>query len=265
MLHKLTTVGIVAFWLAMMSWLAYREVVPMIRAQRVAMKGTRYSELVSTLRRRETTRMGIFFSGRRLGQTTTRVMPGAGNTVRIRNMTELASEGLPLVLQPFAGSTMRFEATIGPDEKLLTISLEVKLKGSSDPMLEMKGRTVSDKLMLHVRLGGTTYEREVKLDPELVISGGLSPMLQAPELFVGKKWTVRTLNPITQHMEKMWARVVRKEPIEEGETEEVYVVESEAHNQIWTSWVDDTGAIVKQKTPFGVVFVREPIPMETKP
>ncbi len=265
MLHKLTTAGIVAFWLVMMGWLACREVVPGIRAQRAAVKGTRYNELLSLPRRRGRSRMGIYFAGRRLGHTTTRIRPGAGGTVRILNRTELASEGLPLVLQPFAESTINFEATIGPDERLLTISLEVKLKGSSRPMLDMKGRTLSDRLILHTRVGETTYEKEVKFDPELVLSGGLSPMLQAPELFVGKRWMVRTLNPLTQRMETMWARVVRKEPLEEAGTEEAYVVEIKAHNRTWTSWVDETGVIVKQKTPFGLVFVREPIPTETKP
>jgi len=272
MKRLLVVLAILAFWVNSMRQLIVREVAPAVREAAVAAQGVRYTQLREALPTMRRIRMGIYFTGRtgdepemrRVGTLLRRIVPVSPQQMEIT--TTLSVDLGDLFLARALGSgpvnvSMRMVVSNG---NLASMEMRIRQMGDGRTWVEVDGRVTGEKLNLTIRAGGDTQHRAIPFDPRYLLDGGISPVTGLPELYVGKRWTVRTFNPLNalrnlrSRIETIQARVTGKETLLwNGQEVSCYVIEIGEGAQRSSMWADLTGRILKYESA-ALTFLLEP-------
>jgi len=264
---------IVGFWVVMMALLFRREVLPVmaLSVRREGGPGT-YEALVRRLPTTRTVRMGVYWPTpeRRVGTvaTTTR---RTGDTYHVNTVTRISSGALARLfltgeeLAPgFAGPTPEVVLTsrmvIGPAFRLVSFSAHAVARPAARLIMSVKARPVGKRLLVTTEDGaGRSTTREIRYDPQGVISQAFGAALSAEDLSVGRRWSVRLINPLTGSTSTAVAEVTGRSTLEwNGAQRDVFVVETSWGLTNSIAWVTPEGEVLQQRAPFGVTLIREP-------
>ena len=252
--------AIAGFWSVMMGMLAEREILPLFEELREAAQGPSFRRVLKPTDGPTRTHMGIYRHGRRVGETTTEVeLMKTAQFWRIRNKTSLTAAVLGEKFGSYTAMRSKFEAKVGSDFRLLSFELEVFLGLMNKPHMTIYGHVVGSTLRLVTRIGGHKTERFIPYDARYPISPGMSPLFGVPDLYVGRRWRLRTVSPLTMDVTSAWAEVVGKERMSVGDREiDAFEVKVE-HQMLETSiWISDVGEVLKQTAPLGFTLLTEP-------
>jgi hypothetical protein len=244
--------GIAVFWLVAMTGLIYRDVWPHWMAGKPPIQ-------VPDIREKESSRRfqsGIFGSRGRVGTSWTLFDTAAENTMV---HTQTALDGLPL-LPPIVVDT-RLTYTAGEHLD----SIEVRILGI--PMrLEFRGEDYGMDFSCELITGeGPKNRYGFKLDraAAATMNEALRPFTLLRDLYVGKTWRMRLLNPLPAirggqaELEAYLVRVTSKETIDhQGQQVECFRVESRNVR----AWVGPDGRVLVQEVDlpvFGTLTILE--------
>jgi hypothetical protein len=160
------------------------------------------------------------------------------------------------------------DAIIGGDFNLRTFSATVKSSEVESPWLTMNGAVVKDSISITVReaSGRERALPPIRFDAQRNLASFLTTPLAPGDLAVGRAWRIETINPLTAQIETATAKVLARETMNvNGSEQEVYVVEIDAHNLKFKTWMTQTGDVIKQEAPFGITLLREERPPAEAP
>ena len=280
MTGRLVTAGIVVFWLVMMGMLVEREILPAWRAAREDAQAANYSYVAALAEKGTASQMGVYLKRapdaeghralQRIGHTLSRMRKRDG-VLLLEGYTEIklslsggaGQDTAPTMpMMPGLGSldaALRFDARV-INETLEGFRFTVSAPPGTPPAVTVDGRPAGDDLVLTVRRNGESEKKTVPFDAKTLISSGLGQVFALPELRLGARWPIRTMQLGSYTVNTAWAEVVAREELVVGDTTyDAWRIEVAYDNYKVQIWADAEGTILKQ-TLFGFVFLREEPP-----
>ncbi|MEW6357181.1 MAG: hypothetical protein AB1696_12705 [Planctomycetota bacterium] len=245
-------IAIVLYWLAMMGLLLQREVLPGMRA------GGPLQSAHPVRFRPSSSLMGFYLDERRMGAIQTGITPADDGSV---NMVCVARIDLPI----FRGSKLvtHFTAHLDREHMLETFCIIVR----SDLLrTSVRGRTLGDRLEITTETGGREIKQVVPFDPHAMVSSSLVPHLTVPDLTVGKRWQLRTFDPLAT-MASITVEVKEKTTLRwGGRSLDVYRLESSYQGLACNAWVTPDGVMLQAEVPFAgmklILKKEDPLPAD---
>ena len=112
-------------------------------------------------------------------------------------------------------------------------------------------RSSGDTFDVKIATGHTTQRTHVDIPPDVVL---YSPMTEMGlrRLKPGQELMIRTLDPASLSPVNLTVKAIRRETVRVGETDhETTLLEMVYQGAKINSWLDDTGLMIRQETPFG--------------
>ena len=254
-------VTVVLLWVASMSWLISQKVMPAL----LVGEPPSYRTIVKAKQEEPLVGWSMALNDRQVGWALNTTSPLPRNMTEVRSLVHfddlpleemtpswlrsllVPESGWPAGLQLEAKSTLVFD----PLERLSQFVSSVGFQGMDD-VVKVRGTLDGSELTLAVRSGDFTYETELKVPQQALLSDGLSPQTNLPGLREGQKWNVRIYSPLrppTNPIEVLHATV------EESKT----ILWDERLVETWlVVYRNDPGAgTANARTPRGKLWVRE--------
>ena len=255
-MKKLAAIAIVIFWLVMVGLMIRKDVLK--RREEAGLRG--YQAVLTPDRSEYTQRMGIYISGRKLGASVTVFYYDNDGTYSISNTTDLTMPAIRPYLNEEVKASIYGTIFIGRSFQLTGFNF-----GFSSKHYDAigRGRVSDDELKVWYRTPEGEREETIPVSRDETLSLGLLPFLSARYLEIGKKWTVRALNPLSLGQTTTTVEVTGREKIQwQGRTLDAFVLRF-THNGIGsTAWVADDGELIRAQTLFGITLEKEPLPEE---
>ena len=200
---------------------------------------------------------GVYYRGEKIGFT-------VSQTTRTDDGFELQEDGRLQMLLLGQDTAARIRTTAYVDSSFTLRRFEFSLDPGTGP-IEVKGTvdgpsaTNTWRLNLGITSGGVTRNERRDLPEPPVVSQNLSRLLANKRLVPGThhEWTV--LDPATLHSAKVSIRVGDRSIVRVNDTVvPAFRVDMDFRGLQTTSWVTDTGEVVREESPLGLITVREP-------
>ncbi len=194
---------------------------------------------------------GVYYRGEKIGFT-------VGQTLKTADGFELQEDGrLQMsLLGATSPVTIRTTARVTPDFQLR--SFEFSLDPGTGP-IEVRGQIEGTRLTLAVTAAGKTRSEVRTLAEPPALSLNVSRRLANGGLVTGARhhWTI--FDPATLHNAPVVVDVGKRELVRGpgGTPIPAFRVETEFSGLRTTSWVTDTGEVVREESPLGLLTVRE--------
>ncbi|HZM58403.1 MAG TPA: transglutaminase-like domain-containing protein [Vicinamibacterales bacterium] len=200
---------------------------------------------------------GVYYRGEKIGFT-------VSQTTRTDHGFELEQEGrlqMPLLGQDTAAA-IRTSARVDTDFMLRDFDFAldpgtgpVTVKGA----LEARSKSGAPyRLRLAITSGGATRTETRDLPDAPVMSLNLSRLLASRTFVPGSEHRWNVLDPATLQTAAMTVRIGERSIVRTGETSmPAFRVESEFQGLRTTSWVTDTGEVVREESALGLMTIRE--------
>jgi transglutaminase-like putative cysteine protease len=198
---------------------------------------------------------GVYYRGEKIGFT-------VSQTTRTEEGFELQEDGrlqMNLLGQDTA-ATIRTTARV--DSAFMLRSFDFSLDPGTGPVI-VKGSLDRPgekyRLSLAIDSGGTTRTETRELTEAPVLSLNLSRVLANGGLVPGAKHMRTVLDPATLQSAAMTVTVGDRSVVRANDTViPAFRVETEFRGLKTTSWVTDTGDVVREESPLGLMTIREP-------
>ena len=200
---------------------------------------------------------GVYYRGEKIGFT-------VSQTTKTENGFELQEDGRLQMLLLGQDTAARIHTTARVDSSFTLRGFEFSLDPGTGP-IEVKGTVDGPsaanmwRLNLAVTSGGVTRTETRDLPEAPVVTQNLSRLLADKRLVPGTRheWTV--LDPATLQSAKVSIRVGDRTIVRANDTVlPAFRVEMDFRGLQTTSWVTDTGEVVREESPLGLITVREP-------
>ena len=205
---------------------------------------------------------GVYYCGAKIGFTVRQVLPtddgfrleedgqlemtllGATTAARIRTIAEVDDT---FVLRSF-------EFSLDPGTGPVTVNGRVERSGAAD------SETGDDWLLiLDVTTAGVTRTEERALAEPPLLAINLGRRLAREGLVAGDRHEWTLFDPATLSNVPVVLHIGEREVVRVGNTRmPAFRVEMEFAGLETTAWVTDTGAVVREESPLGILTVREP-------
>jgi transglutaminase-like putative cysteine protease len=200
---------------------------------------------------------GVYYRGEKIGFT-------VSQTSRTDNGFELQEDGRLQMLLLGQDTAARIRTTARVDSSFTLQSFEFSLDPGTGPIEvtgTVDGPSPNNTWTLHLGItsGGVTRNETRELPEAPVVSQNLSRLLANKRLVPGSRheWTV--LDPATLQSAKVSIRVGDRTIVRANETAvPAFRVDMDFRGLQTTSWVTDTGEVVREESPLGLITVREP-------
>jgi transglutaminase-like putative cysteine protease len=201
---------------------------------------------------------GVYYRGEKIGFT-------VSQTTRTEDGFEIQEDGRlqMLLLGQDTAATIRTTARL--DGQFMLRDFDFSLDPGTGP-ITVKGRLGRSpnikspyRLTLAITSGGVTRTETRDLQDAPVMSLNLSRILASRRLVPGTQYQWNVLDPATLQNAAMVVRVGERSVVRTGDTVvPAFRIESEFHGLRTTSWVTDTGDIVREESALGLMTVLEP-------
>jgi transglutaminase-like putative cysteine protease len=193
---------------------------------------------------------GVYYRGEKIGFTVSQTIANADGF-------QLEEDGrLQMsLLGAITAATVRTRAQV--DSNFALRSFQFSLDPGTGP-IEVNGALNGTRLALSVTTSGSTRTEIRELPEPPMLSLNLSRQLANGGLVAGARhrWTV--FDPATLHNAPVVVDVGKRELVRDaGRPIPAFRVEMEFSGLRTTSWVTDTGEVVREESPLGLITVRE--------
>src|SRR6185295_6747815 len=194
---------------------------------------------------------GVYYRGEKIGFTVSQTVPEAdGFALEEDGRLQMA------LLGATTAATLRTTAHV--DAGFTLHAFEFSLDPGTGP-IEVRGRVNGRSLTLEVRTPSGTRTEQRELDEPPALSLNLSRRLASGGLVTGARhqWTI--FDPATLPNSPVTVEVGRRELIRSAGLAPLpaFRVEMAFSGIRTTSWVTDTGEVVREESPLGLITVRE--------
>jgi transglutaminase-like putative cysteine protease len=201
---------------------------------------------------------GVYYRGEKIGFT-------VSQTIRTDTGFEL-QEDARLVMTLFGStSTTVIHTTAWVDRQFALQSFEFSLDPGTGP-IQVRGAVnapgsapgAGQLLTIAITSGGATRTEERRLDQAPVMSLNLSRVLASGGLVAGTRHQRAVFDPATLTNTPVELRIGDREVVRTRDgIIPAFRVEMAFHGFTTTSWVTDTGEVVREESPMGLMTVRE--------
>jgi transglutaminase-like putative cysteine protease len=238
-MRRVLSVGIVGFWLIMVGLLVQRSwrTVP---AEPVAVGS------LGAAARDEW--MSVYHDRQKIGYTHYRLS-------QERDRFAFTEESLLRVTVLHAPQTVRIRMRghTGNDFSLRDVEFDLS---SGAGNLRATGVVGASGLRLTLRTGSDVTEQVLPLSGPLYLPSTLRGLLTPSALRVGHRMDVLVFDPVSFNNDRMSVTVEGQEPLPGGTGTLAWRVREEYHGVTTTSWVDTSGAVLREEGPMGFVLLR---------
>lgn len=124
--------------------------------------------------------------------------------------------------------------------------------------LEVRGRRHGDQLDLEVVSAGRIVHKAIPITDALTLSNAVTPALYWPQLEAGTTYTLDVLDPLSLSTRPAKVHVSGREKLAfGGGMVETTVLEFDYDGLTFTTWVSDSGVVLRQESELGWYLVRE--------
>ncbi len=201
---------------------------------------------------------GVYYRGEKIGFT-------VSQTIRTEEGFELQEDGRlqMMLLGADTAAVLRTRARVDPNFALQSFEFSldpgtgaVQVTGAVAPPTRPGA---PHRLTIWVTSGGVTRAEQRDLPEAPVLSQNLSRVLASGGLVAGKRHSLTIFDPATLRNVEMHLEVGRREIVRVADSGVVpaFRVNMEYQGLKTTSWITDTGDVVKEESPLGLVSVRE--------
>ena len=201
---------------------------------------------------------GVYYRGEKIGFT-------VSQTIRTEQGFELQEDGRLQMMLLGATTAAALRTTARVDQNFALQSFEFSLDPGTGAV-QVRGAIdaparpgAPHRLTLWVTSGGSTRAEQRDLPEAPVLSQNLSRVLANGGLSAGKRHKLTILDPATLRNVGVSLDVGRRELVRVAETSVVpaFRVSMEYEGLQTTSWITDTGDVIKEESPLGLMSVRE--------
>jgi transglutaminase-like putative cysteine protease len=193
---------------------------------------------------------GVYYRGEKIGFTVSQTVPeddGYG----------LEEDGRLQMSLLGATTAATIHTTAHVDTNFALRAFEFSLDPGTGPT-EVRGRVAGRHLTLSVTTTGGTRTEERELDEPPALSQNLSRRLANGGLVPGARYRWTVFDPATLRNAPVTVDVGKRELVRgNGVPLPAFRVEMEYSGLRTTSWVTDTGEVVREESPLGLITVRE--------
>ena len=193
---------------------------------------------------------GVYYRGDKIGFTVSQTVPQGDGF-------ELQEDGRLQMSLLGATTAASIRTTAQVDAAFALKSFVFSLDPGTGP-LEIHGRLDGRRLSLEIKTESGTRSEVRELEEPPAISLNLSRRLANGGLVVGARhrWTI--FDPATLSNTPMEVEVGKRELVNNlGRPTPAFRVQMEFAGLRTTSWVTDTGEVIREESPFGLITVRE--------
>jgi len=198
---------------------------------------------------------GIYYRGEKIGFT-------VNQTTRTETGFELQQDGRLQMLLLGQDTAAAIRTTARVDRDFVLQSFDFSLDPGTGPTI-INGTVAPigagrQRLTLTITSTGSTRTETRELEAAPVIPLNLPRLLASGRLTPGSAHTWMVLDPATLHTAPMTVRVGDRAVVRTGETiVPAFRLEMEFQGLRTTSWITDTGDIVREESPLGLMTIRE--------
>jgi transglutaminase-like putative cysteine protease len=193
---------------------------------------------------------GVYYRGEKIGFT-------VGQTVPTPDGYELQEDGRLQMSLLGTTTAARIKTVAKVDKAFALRSFSFSLDPGSGPV-SIEGAIEKTRLDLTIRTPSGTRKETRELGEPPMLSLNLSRKLAAEGLVSGKHVEVSVFDPATLRNAPMSLDVGRREIVRAGTLPvPAFRVESRFSGITSTSWVTDTGEVVREESPTGLMVVKE--------
>ena len=194
---------------------------------------------------------GVYYRGEKLGFTVSQTVPTADGF-------ELQEDGQLQMSLLGATTTTKIRTTAEVDRAFTLKAFEFSLDPGTGPV-KVNGSVDGTRITITVITASGTRTEQRDLPAPPMISLNLSRRLADGGLTPGARHQWSLFDPATLRNAPVTVDVGRREIVRAGNTPiPAFRVEMEFAGLHTTSWVTDTGEVVREESPMGLISVREP-------
>ena len=194
---------------------------------------------------------GVYYRGAKIGFTVRQVVPIAGGF-------ELEEDGQLEMTLLGASTAARIRTTARVDEAFVLRSFEFSLDPGTGP-IAVSGRVEGLRLVVDVTSASGTRTEVFELAEPPMLTLNLGRRLASAGLTTGARHQWMVFDPATLRDAPVVLDVRGREVIRVGSTPTpAFRVDMDLAGLRTTSWVTDTGEVVREESPMGLMTIREP-------
>lgn len=250
-------------WLVASTLLFQRDLAP-----RLFPDNLNYAAVLADRAVEESTRWILKVDQRRVGGVTTNTRPRPDGSLTMTARVRLTANLLIGSENDTAPKiTIDSEFEIGANKRLVGFRISGSLERPA-MQLRIDGKVTGTKL--EIESSGSPMlppHTELELDPQLLVVSALGPVDRFPDLWVGRRWTTRVVNPISALLpgQNLLAGATALEVVQHevtgfeilswgGRTWKCYALEHQHGTTKAHSWVRQSdGRLLRQETPLGIL------------
>lgn len=240
----LATTSIILLWLAAMAWLVFSEAYPELLNRVSSGYHTLLSRGIMVMDRW----MIISYQGKPIGYTHTSVDVAENDPAhqyRINNRTLLTLT----VMGRKQRVAVNADAEVDTLYNLQTFSFSLSSTGYT--ILVDGHRAGGNDFAVKIRAPGSTQRLTVSIPPEAVLYSPMTEM-SLKALAPGRQITLRIFNPVTLTSQNLTVKALRREVLQhKNQSVETTVLSALIDGMETLSWMDASGTMLRQTTPFG--------------
>ena len=194
---------------------------------------------------------GVYYRGEKIGFTVSQTVPtDAGFDLQEDGRLQMS------LLGATTAATIRTTAHV--DKSFALRAFEFSLDPGTGP-IEVRGRLDGRRLSLDVTTASGTRSEIRELEEPPALSQSLSRRLANGSLKTGAKYQWTVFDPATLRNSKVNVEVGRRELVRGAGAAPLpaFRVEMEFAGLRTSSWITDTGEVVREESPLGMITVRE--------
>ncbi|HET6956592.1 MAG TPA: transglutaminase-like domain-containing protein [Vicinamibacterales bacterium] len=194
---------------------------------------------------------GVYYRGEKIGFTVSQtVAEDSGFVLEEDGRLQMAMLG--------ATTSATIRTTAHVDKTFALHAFEFSLDPGTGP-IEVRGRIDGRRLSLDVKTAGGTRSEVRELDEPPALSLNVSRRLANGGLVAGAKYQWMVFDPATLRNSRVNIEVGRRELVRSAGSAPLpaFRVETEFSGLKTSSWITDTGEVVREESPLGLITVRE--------
>jgi transglutaminase superfamily protein len=194
---------------------------------------------------------GVYYRGEKIGFTVSQtVAEDSGFVLEEDGRLQMAMLG--------ATTSATIRTTAHVDKTFALQAFEFSLDPGTGP-IEVRGRIDGRRLSLDVKTASGTRSEVRELDEPPALSLNVSRRLANGGLVAGAKYQWMVFDPATLRNSRVNIEVGRRELVRSAGSPPLpaFRVETEFSGLKTSSWITDTGEVVREESPLGLITVRE--------